>query len=176
MVGNGSGLRLMECLRLRVKDVDFEQRQISARGWTPAMARAARIVLPATLTPFLREHLSHLEHLHDDDLSRGYGSAPCRVHHSFAIHFLEDGYDIRTVQELLGHKDVKFYKNVLKLLRRGFSLNEIASILDIGRRLVEAYVEIVKKHYPTVVADHPHLHPQATGSSSVSPRCHVSQT
>lgn len=61
---------------------------------------------------------------------------------------------------------VQIYKNVLKLLSRGFSLEEIASILDIGQQLVEAYVDIVNEHHPTAIADNPHLHQQDTTPSS----------
>jgi len=178
----GSGLRLMECLRLRVKDIDFEQRQIIVRDGKGGKDRVT--VLPETLVPFLQEHLRHVKYLHDDGLSKGYGSAPLpsalerkypnasrewkwqyvfpasqrasdphtgamgRSHaspgglykaikqaacqagiekrvsphtfrHSFATHLLENGYDIRTVQELLGHKDVKTTMIYTHVLNRG---------------------------------------------------------
>ena len=178
----GSGLRLMECLCLRVKDVDFEQRQIVVRDGKGGKDRVT--VLPETLLPFLQEHLQHVKYLHDDDLSKGYGCAPLpsaldrkypnasrewtwqyvfpasqrtphpktgelvRDHvapdglykalkrathrasiekhvtphvfrHSFATHLLEDGYDIRTVQELLGHKNVKTTMIYTHVLNRG---------------------------------------------------------
>jgi len=61
---------------------------------------------------------------------------------------------------------VQTYKNVLKLLQRSFSLDDIASILDIGRRLAAAYVELVQEHHPTALAAYPHLHSQAMASSS----------
>ena len=178
----GSGLRLRECLRLRVKDVDFAQAQIVVRDGKGGKDRVT--VLPETLVPFLQEHLQHVKYIHDDDLSKGYGSAPlpsaldrkypnagrewkwqyvfpaskrtpdprtgiiCRSHadsgglykaikrathqarieknvtphvfrHSFATHLLEDGYDIRTVQELLGHKNVKTTMIYTHVLNRG---------------------------------------------------------
>jgi len=61
---------------------------------------------------------------------------------------------------------VQMYKNVLKLLQRGFSPDDIASILDIGRRLVAAYIELVNEYHPTAIAANPHLHQQAIASSS----------
>jgi integron integrase len=165
----GTGLRLMECLRLRVKDVDFDRNRITVRegkGFSDRMT-----MLPAVLKPALREHLDQVKKLHEQDLAHGYGQAylpfalkekypnadrewawqyvfpskslskdprtgevrrhhiheyslqravkiasrvagltkPVSVHtfrHSFATHLLNDGCDIRTVQELLGHKDV----------------------------------------------------------------------
>jgi integron integrase len=175
----GGGLRLMECLRLRVKDIDFENNQILIRD---AKGMKDRItMLPDSLKPSLREHLERVKLLHQNDLARGYGrvylpyalerkypnaslewgwqyvfpakglskdprtgevrrhhihenslqkavktavrlvgiTKPVSVHsfrHSFATHLLEANYDIRTVQELLGHNDVSttmIYTHVL---------------------------------------------------------------
>ena len=186
----GSGLRLMECVRLRVKDVDFAQRLIVVRDGKGMKDRVT--MLPDVLIPPLQEHLQHVKRVHDDDLARGYGhvylpfalerkypnanrkwiwqyvfpaakrskdprSGVTRRHHvhesglqkavrraarlaginkrvnchpfrhSFATHLLEacpersrrNGYDIRTVQELLGHKDVKTTMIYTHVLNRG---------------------------------------------------------
>lgn len=165
----GSGLRLLECLRLRVKDIDFQYRQITVRDGKGEKDRVT--VLPDAVASQLRVHLDRAKTLHDSDLAQGLGrvhlpfalavkypnanadwgwqwvfpasglftnretgaigrhhvhessvqrefknavrranlSKPASCHtlrHSFATHLLEDGRDIRTVQELLGHADV----------------------------------------------------------------------
>ncbi|MBA7683278.1 Tyrosine recombinase XerD [subsurface metagenome] len=176
----GSGLRLMECLRLRVKDVDISANQIIVRDGKGFKDRVT--ILAETVVPVLNEHLILVEALHKDFLGRGYGEVelpyalarkypnaksewgwqyvfPAKnistdprsgikrrhhIHesnlqkavknavrlsgiskhvgchtfrHCFATHLLEMGVDIRTVQELLGHKDVKttmIYTHVMK--------------------------------------------------------------
>lgn len=178
----GSGLRLNECLQLRVKDVDFERRQIVVRQGKGMKDRVT--VLPDALVPFLEEHLRHVKRMHDDDLKNGHGlvSLPfalgkkypnasrewmwqyvfpasglapdphtgilCRrpvdprglqsavkraarragidkrvschtFRHSFATHLLQNGYDIRTIQELLGHKDVRTTMIYTHVLNKG---------------------------------------------------------
>jgi len=103
----GSGLRVNEAVRLRVKDVDFEQRQIIVRDGiirrhhiSPATVQKA--VRSAAMASKINKHVT-----------------PHTFRHSFATHLLEAGYDIRTVQELLGHKNVKTTMIYTHVLNRG---------------------------------------------------------
>jgi len=181
----GTGMRLLEGLRLRVKDVSLERREIVVRQGKGSKDRIT--MLPENLVLPLQQHLARVRALHDEDLAQGLGRVmlphalaekypnadrswgwqwvfpsamvsedprsgvrrrhhlsestvqkgvaraarqsgihkPCSPHvlrHSFATHLLQAGYDIRTVQELLGHADVSttmIYTHVLNKGGRG---------------------------------------------------------
>lgn len=178
----GSGLRVSECLRLRVKDIDFGRREITVRAGKGNKDRIT--MLPDMTTESLHEQLRHVGFIHDMDSNAGFGEVymphalarkypsaatslawqflfpsarlatdprdgktkrhhrhqryiqkavkeaiqQAKIHkhanchtfrHSFATHLLERGYDIRTIQELMGHADVSTTEIYLHVLNRG---------------------------------------------------------
>ena len=178
----GSGLRLMECVRLRVKDIDFQYRQLLVRDGKGQKDRVT--MLPSRVIEPLKQHLARVRTIHEGDLGAGLGavylpfalekkypnaakewgwqyafpasklsvdprSGKKRRHHidetilqkavkaairqagiakqgschslrhSFATHLLQSGYDIRTVQELLGHSDVNITMVYTHVLNKG---------------------------------------------------------
>lgn len=178
----GTGLRLMECLSLRIQDIDFNRNEILVRDGKGAKDRVT--MLPESLKKSLQDHLEKVKIIHDRDMRDGWGRvlmpnaldrkypnanrewcwqwvfpqenrwknpktgeegrhhvdesilqkafkqavrksglvkrATCHtLRHSFATHLLESGYDIRTVQELLGHNDVRTTMIYTHVLNRG---------------------------------------------------------
>jgi len=182
MLMYGAGLRLVECLSLRIKDIDFQYKQITVHNAKGAKDRVT--MLPEAIVKPLKNHLQKVRKLHQKDLQEGYGSVylpfalerkypnaaqewawqfvfpasriskdprsgierrhhvyetviqkamktamknagihkhgSCHtLRHSFATHLLKAGYDIRTVQELMGHKSVETTQIYTHVLNRG---------------------------------------------------------
>jgi integron integrase len=201
----GTGMRILECLRLRVQDLDFSLGTITIRDGKGRKDRTT--LLPSSGRQRLRDHLDHVREIHKQDLADGFGSVflptaidrkyphaagdwrwqyvfpagsrgidprtkrtrrhhlhesviqkavkqaardariakrtSCHtLRHSFATHLLMAGYDIRTIQELLGHKDVKttmIYTHVLNISGGRGIISPADTLGDLGQECPPAF-------------------------------------
>ena len=120
----GAGLRLRGCLCLRVQDIDFKRTEIIVRDGKGAKDRVT--MLPESLKKSLKDHLRKVKAIPERDLAEAVRKAgltkraTCHtLLHSFATHLPADVYDIRTVQDLLRHKDLKTTMIYTHVLNRG---------------------------------------------------------
>lgn len=114
----GTGLRLNEALSLRILDLDFDRNEIIVRHGKGDKDR--HVMIPRTLICELKSHIENLRKITKKIKAGINKNASCHTfRHSFATHLLENGYDIRTIQELLGHSDVSTTMIYTHVLNRG---------------------------------------------------------
>ena len=146
----GAGLRLMECLRLRVKDIDFAYRQLVVRDGKGQKDRVT--LLPDRLHAPLRLHLAKVKALHDEDLAHGYGSvylpfalerkypnAPREWHWQYVFPAARISVDPRTGIERRHHAQEKGLQNAIKEAVRAAGITKPASCHSLRHSLPPIY-------------------------------------